>query len=51
MISEHDCSKWAHLFWTSCRGSIEALLCGKQQVANLRAYYRLIKSVPLVRAA
>ncbi|MCL2162458.1 MAG: hypothetical protein FWH56_11415, partial [Betaproteobacteria bacterium] len=37
--------------WTSCRGSIEALLYGKQKVANLRAYYRMIKSVPLVRAA
>jgi MoaA/NifB/PqqE/SkfB family radical SAM enzyme len=38
----HDC-------WTSCRGSIEALLYGKQKVANLLAYHRMIKPMPLVR--
>jgi radical SAM protein with 4Fe4S-binding SPASM domain len=37
--------------WTSCRGSIEALLYGKQKIANLRAYHRMIKPIPLVRAA
>ena len=35
--------------WTSCRGSIEALLYGKQKVANLMAYYRMIKPFPLVK--
>jgi MoaA/NifB/PqqE/SkfB family radical SAM enzyme len=37
--------------WTSCRGSIEALLYGKQKIANLSAYYRMIKPVPLVNTA
>jgi len=37
--------------WTSCRGSIEALLYGKKKIANLLAYHRMIKPVPLVRAA
>lgn len=36
--------------WTSCRGSIEALLYGRRKVANLLAYYRMIKPVPLVRS-
>jgi MoaA/NifB/PqqE/SkfB family radical SAM enzyme len=36
--------------WTSCRGSIEALLYGKQRTANLAAYYRMIKPVPLKAA-
>lgn len=33
--------------WTSCRGSIEALLYGKRKIANLAAYYRMIKSLPI----
>ncbi len=37
--------------WTSCRGSIEELLYGSDKIANLRAYYRMIKPVPLVRPA
>ena len=37
--------------WTSCRGSIEALFYGRQKIANLQAYYRMIKPVPLVKAA
>ncbi|MDR2208959.1 MAG: radical SAM protein [Azoarcus sp.] len=37
--------------WTSCRGSIEALLYGKQKIANLSAYYRMIKPVPLTKSA
>ena len=37
--------------WTSCRGSIEALLYGKRKIANLAAYYQMIKPMPLVRSA
>ncbi len=37
--------------WTSCRGSIEALLYGKRKIANLAAYYRMIKPIPLVKPA
>ncbi|MCL2591450.1 MAG: radical SAM protein [Betaproteobacteria bacterium] len=37
--------------WTSCRGSIEALLYGKHKIANLSAYYRMVKPVPLTKAA
>jgi len=33
--------------WTSCRGSVEALLYGKHKIANLAAYYRMIKHIPL----
>ena len=36
--------------WTSCRGSIEALLYGKRKIANLAAYYRMIKPMPLVKS-
>lgn len=37
--------------WTSCRGSIEALLYGKNKLDNLRAYYRMIKPIPLIKKA
>jgi len=37
--------------WTSCRGSIEALLYGKQKIANLSAYYRMVKPIPLTKLA
>jgi len=37
--------------WTSCRGSVEALLYGKQKIANLAAYYRMIRPIPLARQA
>jgi len=37
--------------WTSCRGSIEALLYGRQKWDNLKAYYRMIRPIPLVKAA
>lgn len=33
--------------WTSCRGSIETLMYGKDRLSNLRDYYQLTKSIPL----
>ncbi len=33
--------------WTSCRGSIESLMYGGSRLADLRAYYRMVKPVPL----
>lgn len=33
--------------WTSCRGSIETVMYGTDKTANLRDYYRMVKSVPL----
>jgi MoaA/NifB/PqqE/SkfB family radical SAM enzyme len=33
--------------WTSCRGSIEALLYGKRPLSNLFDYYQMTRPVPL----
>jgi len=33
--------------WTSCRGSIETLMCGPDRLANLLDYYAMARSVPL----
>ncbi|MDR1397251.1 MAG: radical SAM protein [Desulfarculales bacterium] len=45
-FKQQDCQSC----WTSCRGSIEALLYGKQRINDFEAYYRMIKSVPLEQA-
>jgi len=37
--------------WTSCRGSIETLMYGKQRLYNLIESHQVTKSVPLVRGA
>jgi len=37
--------------WTGCRGSIEPMLYGKRRIANLQAYHRMTRPVPLVKAA
>ncbi len=37
--------------WTSCRGSIECLMYGKNRLANLRAYYRMVRAFPLSATA
>ena len=34
--------------WTSCRGSIETLMYGKQKLENYIAYYKMTQDVPLV---
>ncbi len=36
--------------WTSCRGSIEALLYGKRRLANLKDYFQMTRPVALKRA-
>lgn len=36
--------------WTSCRGSVETLLYGEKRLANLAAYYRMIRPVPLAQS-
>lgn len=33
--------------WTSCRGSIESVLYGRQRLLNLWDYYQMTRSVPL----
>lgn len=37
--------------WTSCRGSIESLMYGKSRLADLRAYYRMVRTHPLAAGA
>lgn len=37
--------------WTSCRGSIEALMYGGQTLGNLRDYWRMARPLPLTRAS
>lgn len=34
--------------WTSCRGSIETLMYGRNRLRNLLASYRVVKKVPLI---
>lgn len=34
--------------WTSCRGTIETLMYGRDRVANLRDYFAMAEAVPLV---
>jgi len=35
--------------WTSCRGSIESVMYGRNRLGDLRAYYRMVRPVPLVK--
>lgn len=34
--------------WTSCRGSIETMMYGKDRLANLYDYYQMVKNVPVL---
>ena len=34
--------------WTSCRGSVESLMYGKNKIKNFYAYYKMTKAIPLV---
>ncbi|MEW5733370.1 MAG: radical SAM protein [Thermodesulfobacteriota bacterium] len=36
--------------WTSCRGSIESILYGKDRAANLMDYWRMVRPIPVARA-
>jgi hypothetical protein len=37
--------------WTSCRGSIETLMYGKERLRNLWHSYQFVKKIPLAKVA